>query len=225
MFMRGMDGSSAVRLGSGAFPALSPDGKWVATINLASPAQIELLPTGAGQPRVVTNDSLEHSRVNWLPSGHGIVFFASEANHRARTYLMDLDSGKTRAVTPEGILGLLVSPDGKFVLVTDQERKRWLYPLDGGDRQPFTITLAPGDEVIDWEKDGKTILVLRPGVPAKVLQAYVDSSKLEEVKTFSPSDPAGVVTVGGARFSSDRKSYAYDYFRILSDLYVVDALK
>jgi hypothetical protein len=33
---------------------------------------------------------------------------------------MDLDSGKTRAVTPEGILGLLVSPDGKFVLVRDQ---------------------------------------------------------------------------------------------------------
>jgi len=225
VFMRGIDGSSAVRLGSGAFPALSPDGKWVAAINLASPAQIEVLPTGAGQPRVVTNDSLEHTRVRWLPSGHGIVFFASQANHRARTYLMDLDSGKTRAVTPEGILGLLVSPDGKFVLVRDQESKRWLYPLDGGDRQPFAITLAPGDEVIDWEKDGKTILVLRPGVPAKVLRAYVDSSKLEEVKTFSPSDPAGVVTVGGARFSSDRKSYAYDYFRILSDLYVVDGLK
>src|SRR5260370_39772737 len=112
VFMRGMDGSSAVRLGSGEFPALSPDGKWVAAINLASPAQIELLPTGAGQPRVVTNDSLEHTRVNWLPSGHGIVFFAAEANHRARTYWMELDSGKMRAVPPKGILRLVVPPDG-----------------------------------------------------------------------------------------------------------------
>src|SRR5260370_38909051 len=124
VFMRGMDGSSAVRLGSGEFPALSPDGKWVAAINLASPAQIELLPTGAGQPRVVTNDSLEHTRVNWLPSGLGIVFFASEANHHARTYLMDLDTGQTRPVTPEGCLVLLASPDGKFVLARDQEGKR-----------------------------------------------------------------------------------------------------
>jgi hypothetical protein len=33
------------------------------------------------------------------------------------------------------------------------------------------------------------------------------------------------VTVGGLRFSADRKSYAYNYFRILSDLYVVDGLR
>ena len=51
VFLRGMDGSPAVRLGSGAFPSLSPDGKWVAALSLASPAQIEVLPTGAGKPR------------------------------------------------------------------------------------------------------------------------------------------------------------------------------
>ena len=225
VFMRGMDGTPAVRLGSGAFPSLSPDGKWVAAINLASPAQIELLPTGAGQPRVVTNDSLEHTRARWLPSGQGLLFNAYEANHPPRTYWLDLESGKTRPVTPEGTVGLVVSPDSKFVLARDPERKRWLYPLEGGDRQPFTATLAPGEDVIDWEKEGNSLLVLRAGVPANVFRVYLGSSKVEAVKTFSPSDPAGVVTVGGARFSSDRKSYAYDYFRILSDLYVVDGLK
>jgi dipeptidyl aminopeptidase/acylaminoacyl peptidase len=136
-----------------------------------------------------------------------------------------LESGKTRAITPEGTAGLVVSPDSKFVLTRDSERKRWLYPLEGGDRQPFTATLASSDEVIEWEKDGNSLLVLRAGVPAKVFRVYLGSSKVEDVKTFSPSDPAGVVTVGGVRFSSDRKSYAYDYFRILSDLYVVDGLK
>ena len=142
VFMRGMDGSPAVRLGSGAFPSLSLDGKWVAALNLASPAQIELLPTGAGQSRVVTNDSLEHTRARWLPSGHGLLFNAYDANHPPRTYWLDLESGKTRAITPEGAGGLVVSPDSKFVLTTDPERKRWLYPLEGGDRQPFTATLA-----------------------------------------------------------------------------------
>ena len=136
-----------------------------------------------------------------------------------------MESGKTRSVTPEGTVGLVVSPDSKFLLATDPQRKRWLYPLEGGDRQPFTATLASGDEVMQWEKDGNSLLVLRAGVPAKVFRVYLGSSKVEDVKTFSPSDPAGVVTVGGARFSSDRKSYAYDYFRILSDLYVVDGLK
>jgi eukaryotic-like serine/threonine-protein kinase len=225
VFMRGMDGSPAVRLGSGDFPALSPDAKWVAATNLASPAQIELLPIGPGQPRVVTHDSLEHTRVRWLPSGHAIAFSAYDANHAPRTYWMDLDSGNIRPITPEGTLGLLVSADGKFVLARDPDRKHWLYSLESGDRQPFTATLEPGDDVIDWEKDGKSILVIKAGTLAKVVRVYLGSSKVEEVKTFSPSDPAGVVTVGGVRFSADRKSYAYDYFRILSDLYVVDALK
>jgi serine/threonine protein kinase len=225
VFMRGMDGSPAVRLGSGDFPALSPDGKWVAAINRASPAQIELLPTGAGQPRVVTNDSLEHTRVRWAPSGNAIVFSAFDANHGPRTYWMDLDSGKTRPITPEGTIGLLISPDGKFALARDSERKRWLYPLEGGDPQPLNAALEPGDVVVDWEKDGKSILVEKAGIPLKVVRAYLGSSKVEEVKTLSPSDAAGVVTVGGTRFSADRKSYAYDYFRILSDLYVVDGLK
>ena len=197
VFMRGMDGSPAVRLGSGEFPALSPDGKWVAALNLASPAQIELLPTGAGQPRV------SHERFSGPPT-------AALASIRTRSSVQRLrgqspaphhtgwilDSGKTRAVTPEGILGLLVSPDGKFVLVRDQERKRWLYPLDGGDRQPFTITLAPSDEIIDWEKDGKTVLVLRPGVPAKVFRVNLGSSKVEAVKTFSRLIQPGLLPWG-----------------------------
>jgi dipeptidyl aminopeptidase/acylaminoacyl peptidase len=173
----------------------------------------------------VTNDSLSHTRVNWVPSGHAIVFTAYDANHPSRTYWMDLDSGKTRPITPEGTLGLLVSPDGKFLLARDSERKRWLYPLEGGDPQPFTASLSPDDFIIDWEKDGKSILVAKPGIPLKIVRLYLGSSKVEEVKTLSPSDPAGVVTVGEARSSADLKSYAYDYFRILSDLYVVDGLK
>jgi serine/threonine protein kinase len=225
VFVRGMDGSPAVRLGSGDFPSLSPDGKWVAAINRDSPAQVELLPTGAGQPRTVTSDSLEHTRAGWVPTGHAVVFSAYDANHPPRTYWMDLDSGKTRPITPEGTVGLLVSPDGKFLLARDSDRKRWLYPLEGSDPQPFTALLSPDDVIIDWEKDGKSILVAKAGIPLKVVRVYLGSSKVEEVKTFSPSDPAGVVTVGGLRFSADRKSYAYDYFRILSDLYVVDGLK
>src|SRR5581483_4436689 len=102
VFLRGMDGSSAVRLGSGAFPSLSPDGKWVAALSLASPSQIELLPTGAGQQRLLTNDALEHLRVRWLPSGQAVVFTASEPNHAPRSYFMNVVDGKSRPITPEG---------------------------------------------------------------------------------------------------------------------------
>jgi eukaryotic-like serine/threonine-protein kinase len=225
VFMRGMDGSSAVRLGSGAFPSLSPDGKWVAALDNASPDQLELLPTGTGQRRQLTSDSLEHVGVRWVPDGKALVFSASEPNHPLRSYWMSLDGGKPRAITPEGTAGTLVSPDGKSVLAVDPENKRWLYPLAGGDPQAVSAALKGNDAVLTWEADGQSLLVGERGFPYKVSRVYLNSTRREEVRTVSPSDAAGIVTIGGVHFSADRKSYAYSYYRILSDLYVVDGLR
>jgi eukaryotic-like serine/threonine-protein kinase len=225
IFMRGMDGSSAVRLGSGAFPTLSPDGKWVAALDNGSPRQLELLPTGTGQRRQITSDSLEHTRVSWVPNGKAVVFSASEPNHPARTYWMNLNDLKPRALTPEETTGTQVSPDGKYLLAIDPERKRWLYPLEGGDPQPISAAFKNGDVVLSWEADGQSFLVGERGIPVKVSRVYLNSTRREDVRSYSPSDAAGIVTVGGVHFSADRKSYAYSYYRILSDLYVVDGLR
>ena len=225
VFLRGMDGSPAVRLGSGAFPALSPDGKWVAALDNASPIQLQLLPTGAGQQRQITHDALEHLGVRWTPDGKALVFTASEPNHAPRTYWMNLDEGKPRPITPEGTAGTLVSPDGKYVLALDAQNKRWLYPLAGGDPQPVSAALKDTETVVSWEADGQSVLVGERGFPFKVSRVYLNSTRRDEVRTVSPSDAAGIVTLGGIRFSADRKSYAYSYYRILSDLYVVDGLR
>jgi eukaryotic-like serine/threonine-protein kinase len=225
VFMRAMDGSPAIRLGSGAFPSLSPDGKWAVAIDNGSPNQVELLPTGTGQHRQLTHDSMEHTRVRWAPDGKAVVFIASEANHPPRAYWMSVDDGKTRALTPEGTAGFLVSPDGKYLLATDGDSKRWLYPLEGGDPQPVTAAFRDGDLVMDWETDGKSLLVAERGIPLRVVRVYLNSTRREDVRAFSPSDAAGVVAVAGIRFSADRKTYAYSYYRIMSDLYVVDGLR
>lgn len=224
-FIRGMDGSPAVRLGSGTYPSLSPDGKWVAVVNNASPSQLEILPTGTGQPRQITHDSLEHLSVGWAPNGRAIVFCASEPNHAVRTYWMNLDDGKTRAITPEGTEGTRVSPDGKYLLATDPEEKRWLYPLERADPQPLSAAVNDDEFLIDWEADGKSILVGSRGIPCKVTRVYLNSTHREDVRTLFPSDAGGIVSVTAVRLSADRKTYAYSYYRILSDLYVVDGLR
>jgi Tol biopolymer transport system component len=225
IFMRGMDGSPAVRLGSGGFPALSPDGKWVAALNNGSPQQLELLPVGAGQPRQLTHDSLEHVRVGWVPNGQALVFEASEPNHPPRTYFFSLEDSTSRPITPEGTTGTLVSPDSKTLLARAPDGKRWIYPLQGGDPHPLAATLSGAETPMDWEPDGKSLLVVQHGNPAVVWRLFLNSTGREQVRSFAPSDAAGIVSVGGPRFSADRKSYAYTYFRVLSDLYVVDGLK
>lgn len=223
VFLRRTDGSPAVRLGYGAYPAMSPDGKWVAALELSSPAQIELLPTGIGQRRRLTNDALVHTLVAWVPNGSALVCIAAEPNQLARSYLLDLN-GKSRAITPLGTTGVLVTRDSKYLLARDRERKQWLYPLAGGEPVPFPLKLDASDLVIRFEPDGRSVLVRHSGIPAKVERMFLDSSRREEVRQISPSDPAGVQDIVSVHFSEDGKSYAYSYMRSLSDLWVVDGL-
>ena len=223
-FMRKTDGSPAVRLGDGNSSSMSPDGKWVASLDLGSPSQIQLLPIGAGQPRRLTNDALQHVRVTWVPDGSGLIFVAAEPNHPPRSYWMDL-AGKTRVLTPEGVTGTVVTADSKYLLTIDGQRRRSLYPLEGGEAKPFLTKLEDNDAILRFEQDGKSMLVIQRGVPAKVFRVFLDTGRREGIRQITPPDPAGVQTVSGIRFSADGKSYAYSYFRILSDLWVVDGLK
>ena len=49
--IRKVDGSPPIRLGDGTADTLSPDGKWAISLQRTGPAQLTLLPTGAGQAR------------------------------------------------------------------------------------------------------------------------------------------------------------------------------
>ena len=155
IFMRKTDGSPAIRLGDGGFATLSPDGQWVLA-TVGSPAKLMLLPTGVGEPKQLTDDKTEHLGGAWLPDSKSFVFSANEPGLPARTYLLDLQGGTPRALTPEGTAGSLISPDGKFLLATDTKRQRWLYPITGGEPQKINISLSPDERILSFFADGKS---------------------------------------------------------------------
>jgi hypothetical protein len=187
-------------------------------------SQIDMLPVGAGQPRRLTHDSLQHFRAAWIPSGSGLVFNGAAASGPIRIYFCDRQ-GQTHPVTPEGIsaaFGIVVTPDSKYVLGIDQQGVLLLYPVDGGNPKPLPAKIQPDDVVLRMESD-QSILVQRPGIPATILR--IDASgKERELYTIAPGDPAGILELRGFRFSADEKSYIYSYYRVLSDLWVVDGL-
>jgi len=223
IFMRNTDGSAAVRLGDGSGGSLSPDGKWVAVQDNGSPAQIQLLPTGAGQPRRLTNDSLQHFRAAWIHDGSGLVFSGAAPGRPSRTYWTDL-SGATHPVTPEGVFGLTATLDGKYLLATDRQGKPLLYPMQGGEPKPFPVVLEPDDFVLRFEPDG-SLLVAKQGVPARIVRRFLDNRPAQVLNVVAPSDPAGILEVRNLQLSADGKSYVYSYYRVLSDLWIVDGLK
>src|SRR6202035_5216574 len=72
IYLRKTDEESAVRLG---------DGEWVLGLTMSSPAQLILLPSGAGEPQQITHGSLDHSWARWLPDSQGIVFTGKHEGH------------------------------------------------------------------------------------------------------------------------------------------------
>jgi len=82
VYLRKTDGSAAVRLGEGRATALSPDGAWVITrVATDDAAQLMLLPTGPGQARQLTYDTLKHYVAKWFPDGTRVLCQCAEPGH------------------------------------------------------------------------------------------------------------------------------------------------
>ena len=224
-YIRGTDGSPAVRLGEGSAQDLSADGEWALAIaHPASDPQLVAYPTGAGEPRLFSKEGLSVYGATFMPDGKQILFTASEPGHRPRIYLRSIDGGKPRAVSPEGFQGGLVAPDGKWVVVTGPDRKTYLYPTSGGEP-----TAVPGldreDNVDQLSLDGRFLFVHRGGeMPAKVFLLDISTGRKELWRTLMPADAAGVPEIGITPTRSG-EGYVYSYIRTLSDLYLVDGVR
>ena len=226
VFLRDTDGSPPVRMGDGTGEAISPDNKWVIT-KPAKGGPLSLVPTGAGEARQLTHDDISYSAVHYLPDGKQLLALGIEPGHGVRDYLIDLNSGDAKPITPEGTAGVRLSPDGRNAAVLGPDRKWGIWPLDGSGLRPVP-GLDSKYHVSDWSPDGTYLYVLssqrRQGA-AQVYRVNVATGKMEFWKTFGANLPAGVASVGGPRFSSDGSAYAYVYSQILSQAYVVKGLK
>jgi eukaryotic-like serine/threonine-protein kinase len=227
VYMRGVDGSPAIRLGEGAAAALSPDQQWVIAQTPGIPAQFRLLPTGAGEPKALTNDAINHDTARWLPDGKRFVFAGNEPGHGVRLYLQDVAGGKPQPIAPEGVNGtnIAVSPDGRFVAGIGPDGKGYLYPTHGGEAVAIS-GLSPAEQPIGWTQDSKSLYVYRLGeVPAKVYRLDPATGQRTLWRELVPADPAGVATIGPILITPDGKTYVYGFHRTLADLYLVEGLK
>jgi Tol biopolymer transport system component len=227
VYMRKTDGSPAVRLGEGASMGLSPDGKWALAIRtLTSDPELVLYPTGAGEQRVLPKNGLRIQNATWVPDGRRILLEAAEQGHSARLFVLDVDSGKSRALTPEGyrLFEGSVARDSRSAVVRGPDRRVYLYPLEGGEPTPIP-SIDRFDRVAGWSADGKLNLLRLAELPARVGRLDLATGRTEAWKQIMPADAAGVSGIGRISLTADGAGYLYSYTRVLSDLYVVDGLK
>ena len=226
VFLRDTDGTPPSRIGEGVAMALSPDGKWAIT-KPAKGEALTLIPTGAGEARQLTHDKITYNGVRWFPDGKRVLASGIETGHGPRNYIIDINSGEAKPVTPEGVAGWRLSPDGMTVPVLGPDGNWGIWPIAGGGLRPIP-GLDSTSLVIGWSPDGKSLLTTLTqdrGNARKVFRVDPATGKSELWRTFGDQLALTGAQIVPPRFSNDGSAYAYMYVEVLSQGYVVTGLK
>ncbi|HUD98581.1 MAG TPA: protein kinase [Bryobacteraceae bacterium] len=230
-YIRGTNGSPAIRLGAADPLALSPDGKWAAVLESERPpAQVVLLPTGPGEAVRLTHDNIHHQGAAWTPDGKLMVVAGNEPGHNTRYYLQALDGSPARAITPENVAydptdPIVVSPDNKAVAINASDGTILLQPLDAG--QPSQIpNLTEKRLPLRWCPDNYTLLVLKERhIPVTILKVDIRTGSESLWTRRLHADRAGLDGLLETRIGADCQSVAYTTMHNPADLWLVDGLR
>jgi eukaryotic-like serine/threonine-protein kinase len=227
VYLRKTEGTAAILLGEGGAVALSPDGKWAIAQTQSTPSQLKLLPTGAGEARDLTNDDVNHSWAHFFPDGKHILFAGNEPGKGVKLYVLDITSGKSHAISQEGVNGIsfIISPDSQWVAGIGPDQKGYLYPVTGGE--PRVIPgMNAGEQPITFSTDSRSLYIYQPGeLPTLVNRLDLQTGNRTLWRQLMPSDPAGVENIGPILLTPDAKTCVFGYHRMLADLYLVEGLK
>jgi Tol biopolymer transport system component/predicted Ser/Thr protein kinase len=226
LYIRKTDGSPPVLLGSGVAAGFSSDGAWVSSLSFDG-RQVAIYPTGAGKARTYPLPVLA-SRPQFISGDKAIAFRGIDKGHGPKLYILDLSTGKTRAISEEGVPSISfmpVSPDGRSIFDLSKERLPAVYSIDG--KPPRLVPGAePGDYPAGWSADGGSVYVYRRGEnPCRVFRLDLASGKRALWKEISPPDPGGITGIAPVIVSPKGDAYVYAATRISSTLYLVDGLK
>jgi Tol biopolymer transport system component len=220
--LRKTDGTAVVRLGEGLTSGLSPDAKWAVAI-VFTPPQLVIYPTGPGETRRLARGGMEtYQTASWFPDGKSLLVCGNESGKPSRCYAQEISGGSLRPVTPEGTSNGVVSPDGLRIVCSKQDGTWMIQPVGGG-----TTNAVPGmalnDYFIRWSADGRSLYVFHAAsVPFRFDRLDLASGRRELIREVAPADRTGLLEGGGAALTDDLKSYAYDYGRMTSQLFVVE---
>jgi Tol biopolymer transport system component len=226
VFVRNTDGTPPVRISEGNGLAISPDGKWV----IARPANggaLSVVPTGAGQSRTLTHDNISYMAARYLPDGKQLLGVGVEPGHGARNYLVDLNTGDSKPLTPEGIGGPALSPDGRSIAVASSDGKWGIWSMEGGSFHSIP-DLDANYSVNDWSRDGNSVYVTssKPDEQnGRVYLVNIHTGKMELWKSLAREGQPITGGFGALQFSRDGSAYSYLYSQTVSEAYVVRGLR
>ncbi|MEO5815059.1 MAG: protein kinase [Gemmatimonadaceae bacterium] len=225
-YLRGTDGSPAVRLGEGLAKALSPDGRW-AIVQIPGSTHFDVIPTGPGEAQRLERPGLALLDARWLPDGQNVVVRARTNKGPARLYVLDVKGSAVREVTPVGVevheRGWAMSPDGALVAVSSGQQVD-VFPTTGGGARRVPGVMD-GWRVVGWIDSG-ILMSENPAADGAVFRVDPSTGSRVTWATIKSQDPAGIMNLdlGTLTTTPDGRGYGYTWHRAMSDLYLIDGL-
>jgi eukaryotic-like serine/threonine-protein kinase len=167
IFLRPMNGDPPLHLGTGFPLAISPDGKWLLAYRRdTTPPRPFLVPTGVGEPNWFDIRGIEfEERGAWFPDSHRVLLCGHKGSAQNRTYILDTSTGKLEAVTPEGVWGYFLSPDGLLILMRQPEAA--VFNLQTGATRA-AHGLSAQMNPLGWTDEPDTIWISEGDLPSQV---------------------------------------------------------
>jgi hypothetical protein len=229
-YLRGTDGSPAVRLGNGHPLALAPDRGSAVIVQVdqsltGSGRFIDIVPTGAGESRRLPNEGFAYSSARWLRDGQGLIVCASVQGRPERLYRVELRDGRHEPVTPERIGSWALSPDGLTIAATGPEPAILLYPARGGAARAVPRTTGT-ESLLGWVDEG--LLVTRldnsPGPRGEVHLLDPVTGRNRFWANILPRDDVGIMLMVSFAATPDGRACVFTWHRALSNLYIAHGL-
>ena len=219
--VRPTSGGAIVRLGEGHGMGFSPDGKSVLAFVPVTPCRLMSYPVGAGQPVRLDHGGFENiSSARWMKDGSHVLVSGNEAGKPPRCFLLEVSSGKSEPVGPEGIGRGCPSPDGTAFIARSQSG--WvIFPMSGsGEGRPFpSLTLK--DYVIRWNLDGSAIYCYqRASIPGSIDRIDVKTGRRETTPLLAGAG-TGALSILSVSIADDLRAVVYGSWSYTSVLYTV----
>ena len=230
IYLRKTDGSPPVRLGDGHMWGLSPDGLWVSAYTSidASTRRYVLLPTGAGEERVIDIPALHGVNVVYGWSADDTTMFVGGPGRNGwQNFLWNSQSGKLTTIGPSGVPDSslpFVSPDRRQILTRGLDGHWWIYRIDGTSQ--LVSGLSEHDVPLGWRADNRSIYVAMHHDNNTTMMTAIIDAITGERKPFidiHPERPVDQVT--WASITPDGRAYAYNFLVKSSELYIAEGVR
>lgn len=224
-FVRGTDGSPAVRLGEGRPFSLSRDGRWAVANLVKHEEELTLLPIGPGQARTVPMPGIHAVDVSFFPDGRRLLVLGREQGKPNRFFVLPVDGGTAVPVGQEGVLAGLLSEDGRMLLVRSTDRSHHLLELESGATKGIA-GLRIDERLVRFRADGTHVITSRlEGDSFLVDEVDLKSGLRKEIRRLPVPASAVGFRNHGVRTTPDAGTFLYTVHRYSGDLYLVQGLQ